>query len=124
MASLSRAVKDRAVQLRDELAGAGCPASLDPATLNPPGAWVRVRTITAETLTAYAVRFDVFLIVPDGPALQNVDGLGTLLDAALTVMEPDEPINFATSVVLPHGPQPLPAVHLIVDELVDTSQED
>lgn len=123
MASLSRAVKARAVQLRDSLAGAGCPASLDPGSLNPPGAWVRVRTITPETLTAWVVRFDVYLIVGDASTLQAMDGLGELLDAALTVVEPDEPIKYAASVVLPHGPQPLPAVHLTVDELVEPQED-
>jgi hypothetical protein len=122
-ASLAKAAKAAAVQLRDQLAGAGVPATLNPGDLNPPGAWVRVRTITPETLTAYTVRLDVYLVVGDANAAQAWDNLGTLLDKALTVVEPDEPVNTATSVQLPHGGPALPAMHLTVDELVDPTEE-
>jgi hypothetical protein len=116
------AAKDRAVTLRNALAGAGISASLEPGDVEPPGAWVRVQSMTMVTLAdVWSVRFQVYLVAPDVGALEAWDVLSGLLDRALTVIEPDEPVNTATSVVLPHTPnQPLPAFLLVVDELVET----
>lgn len=126
MAALGRAVRDRAVALRAALAGAGIPATLEPDQVQPDGgAWVSMRTISPLTMDeGYAVRFHVYLIAPSVGALEAMDVLGDLLDKALTVIEPDEPINTATSLTLPHTPsQPLPAYLLVVDELVDAKKE-
>ena len=121
MPALGAKAKAKAVELRNALAGAGVPSSLDPGAVNVPGAWVTVRTITPLTLSGAAqVRFDVYLIAPEGPALEAWDHLAKLLNAALDVVDPDEPIDTASRVVLPHTPtQPLPAFRLVVDELID-----
>lgn len=121
MATVGAQAKAKAKELRDELAGAGVPASLDPDSVPVPGAWVSVRSIDPMTLSGgVLVRLHVHLIAPDGPALQAWDHLAGLLDLALDVVDPDEPINTAHSVLLPHTPtQPLPAFLLVVDELVD-----
>lgn len=125
--SIGTAAKDRAISLRNALAGAGISASLDPDTVdvgNGGGAWVRIPTMEPLTLAgAWTVRFQVYLVAPAVGALEAWDVLSQLLDRALTVIEPDEPVNTATSVVLPHTPnQPLPAFLLTVDELVETEE--
>lgn len=119
MATLGEAIKATAKSLRDTLAGAGVPASLNPGDVMTPGAWVQTRTATPETMTAWRVRFHVYLIAPDASAMEAWDVLSPMLDKALTVVDPDESINTATSVVLPHGPTALPAIQLVIDELVD-----
>lgn len=126
-ADLGRAVRDRAVGLRAVLAGAGIPTSLEPDQVQSEkgGAWVSMRTITAETMEGYLVRFHVYLVAPAVGVLQAMDILGGLLTKALTVIEPDEPINTATSITLPHSPTtPLPAYLLVVDEMVDPNDLD
>lgn len=125
LTGIGRAVRDRAVALRAALAGAGVPATLEPADVQTEGAWVSMRTITPLTMDeGYSVRFHVYLVAPGVGALEALDVLGGLLTRALTVIEPDEPINTATALTLPHTPnQPLPAYLLVVDELVDASEE-
>lgn len=119
--TIGTAARDRAVALRDAINGAGVPSSLDPATVQVPGAWISVRTLDQLTLgDTWSVRFHVYLVAPAVGALEAWDILAGLLDKALTVVEPDETINTATSVALPHTPtQPLPAFQLVVDELVE-----
>lgn len=121
---LGAAVKRRAVALRDLLNGqAGIPTSLDPGSVQVPGAWVSVRTFTPTTMTAWTVRFHIFLIAGNVGTVEALDKLGDLLTKALTVIEPDEPIQ-VTSTSLPHTPsQLLPAYLLTVDELVEADEE-
>ena len=122
MAGLGAAAKAAALQLRSALAGeAGIPASLDPDSVQVPGAWIRVQRVTPTTLGGGAtVRLQVHLLAPAVGTLEAWDLLSELLDKALTVIDPDEPVNTAANVVLPHTPtQPLPAFVLVVDELVD-----
>lgn len=120
---LGAAIKARAVQLRNTLAGAGIPADLDGGSVDPPGAWVRVVTAEPATVTGWTVRFHVWLIAPAVSVIEAWDLLAPLLDKALTVVDPDEPINTATAVSLPHTPtQPLPAFLLVVDELVEPEE--
>ena len=119
------AARDRLVSLRDALAGAGIPTAVDPDQVDVSkrgGAWVRAVRMQAATLDdAWEVRYQVHLIAPDVGVLEAWDLLSALLDRALTVIDPDEPVNTAHSVTLPHTPnQPLPAFLLVVDELVDT----
>jgi len=125
MPRLGRAVRDLAVALRAELAGAGIPTDLDPGAVPVPGAWLSIRQVTPLTLgEGWEVRFHLYLVVPDAGALEAWDGLSGLLDKALTVVEPDEPINTSTAITLPHTPtQPLPAVLIVVDQLVDAEED-
>jgi hypothetical protein len=119
--SIAQAVKDRAVTLRNTLAGAGVPATLEPGQVDPPGAWITMRTMERLTLAGgFSVRFHVYLIAPAVGVLEALDLLAPMLDRALTVFDPDEPVNLATAVTLPHTPgQPLPAFLLVVDEIVE-----
>lgn len=125
MAGLGAAVKAEAKRLRDALAGAGVPTDLDPGSVPVPGAWVQIRSLTPISIDeGYTVRFHVHLVVPDAGALEAWDGLAELLDAALTVVDPDEPINTATALTLPHTPsQPLPALLLVVDSNIDVDED-
>lgn len=117
------AAKDRAVALRSALAGAGIPTTLEPGDVQVPGAWVSVRSMEPLTLDdAWTVRFHVYLVAPAVGALEAWDHLSKMLDRALTVLSPDEAVNTATSVTLPHTPsQALPAFLLVVDEAVDVN---
>lgn len=124
---LGQAIRDGAVQLRDVLAGpGGIPTSLEPAQVQVPGAWVSFAQASAETMSGYALRFNVFLIVGAAESqLQTMDALARLLARALDVVEPedDSPI-IATTVTLPTNPAtPLPAYRLVVDVLAEPESE-
>lgn len=121
---LGAAIKARAKFLRDSLAGAGIPTTLNPGEVNPPGCWVQISDITALTMDeGYSVRFLLHLAVPEASAIEAWDNLSDLLDKALTVVEPDEPMR-PGGLVLPHTPtQALPSLVLTVDELVDAYEE-
>lgn len=125
---LGRAARDKALELRAALAGAGIPATLEPdqVATERGGAWITMRTITPLTMDeGYEVRFHIYLVAPEMGALQALEVLGDLLTKALTVIEPDEPINTAAALTLPHTPTvPLPAYLLVSDEMVDANEED
>lgn len=103
-------------ELADALTAAGVPATLSRSNLRVPGAWIRPDTATVHTLAGGGrVRASVLLVAPgananDGEALDDLCGL---LDAALTVLDPDDDVD--TSVVLPVGSNALPAFRLEVD---------
>jgi hypothetical protein len=122
--TVGTAARDRAIALRAALAAAGIATSLDPGSVdvgNGGGAWVRVKELDVVTLgETWQVSFQVYLIAPDVGVLEAWDILAALLNKALTVIDPDAPVNTATSVILPQSPnQPLPAFLVTVDELVD-----
>lgn len=124
---LGQLIRDEAVDLRDLLAGqGGLPTSLEPSQVQLPGAWVSFAQASPETMSAYALRFHVFLIVPAYESqLQTMDALAGLLAKALEVIEPedDQPIT-ATTVTLPTYPAtPMPAYRLVVDVLAEPESE-
>lgn len=93
----------------EALRSAGIRASTDPRNLRLPGAWVTVHDITDPTLCGgLTIRADVCLITGDSGAPLNLDKLGQLLDAAVTVLTLDEPARPAT--VTPPGMAPCPAL--------------
>jgi hypothetical protein len=124
---LGQAIRDQAVGLRDLLNGqAGISTSLEPSQVQLPGAWVSFAQASAETMSGYALRFNVFLIVPAYESqLQVMDALAGLLAKALDVIEPedDQPIT-ATAVTLPTNPAtPMPAYRVVVDVLAEPESE-
>jgi hypothetical protein len=119
-------IKAAAVALRDALAGAGIPTSLEPNEVPVPGAWVSVREVPAPeqgtskgwTLEGRptSVTAHVYLVAPAGSTLKALDILGGLLDKALDVIDPDGAINTAIALPLQQYPnQPLPAFLVPVD---------
>ena len=119
MTGLGGAIRPALVALRDQLAGAGIPASLTPGEVRTPGAWVTATSVPLDSLTLDghgSLRARVWLIAPDVAAMQAWDELGKLLDLALTVVGPDADIAVNQAVTLPHTPStPLPAFRLDVD---------
>lgn len=119
MPGLGAAIRPALTGLRDELAGAGIPASLNPGEVRTPGAWVTARDIPLDSLTLAghgSLRARIWLVAPDVGALQAWDVLGELLDQALTVIGPDSDIALNQAITLPHTPStPLPAFRLDVD---------
>lgn len=121
---IARAGHAALVAARDQLAGAGVPASLNRGDLrNLPAAWITPRAYLASegrrlngqvTLRAW-----VYLIVkPDtGGELATLDGLADVLDKALTAGLPlaaGQDVETA-GVTMPNIPDPLPAWRLVVD---------
>lgn len=118
--SIGTAVRDRAVSVRNALAGVGIPTSLQPGDVQTPGGWLTLRTLDLSTLgETWTARFYLYLIAPDVEYLQALDILGGLLDRALRLVAPDEAIDTATSVQLRAGEPALPAYRLTIDELID-----
>jgi hypothetical protein len=100
--------------LADALTAAGVPATLSRGALRVPGAWVRPDSTTAVNLAGDGrARVSVLLVAPQAGDAEALTDLCGLLDAALTVIDPDDDVD--TSVVLPIGNNPLPAFRLVVD---------
>jgi hypothetical protein len=95
------------------LTEAGVPATLDRKGLQVPGAWVRPDSAGPYTLGAARARASVILVAPQAGDSEALEDLCGLLDAALTVIDPEEDVD--TSVVLPHNGNALPAFRLVVD---------
>lgn len=117
----SQRIRDELTRLRDDLNGAGVRASLDPATVQVPGAWVTPRTITDLTLGGYGtLTAHVWLIAPDVGTLEALDLLNGLLDAALPIVQPvtseGDSLDLGTSLILPANPNTaLPAFRIITE---------
>lgn len=104
--------------VRDQLAGAGVPCSLDPATVQVPGAWITPRSITAITMRGTGtLTYHCYLIAPAVGTLQAMDILNGLYDVALGVIDPlseeGDDVDLAQAVELPSNPGThLPAFRL------------
>lgn len=115
----SSRIRDVLTELRDALAGAGVPASVDPATVQVPGAWIAPQWLDEMTMTgAYRLVVYVYLIAPAVGTLEALDILGGLLDAATPVVEPSteegDRLETNQAVTLPANPgTPLPAFRII-----------
>lgn len=117
--SLGAAMTAAVKELTDAIESAGVPASTVVAEVRVPGAWVSPRTMTVETLSGGGtLRCHVYLIAGDVTADQALKELGGLLDKALTVVDPDEPVDMAQAVALPDTP-PMPAYRLTIDQHVN-----
>ena len=111
MSNLSGAALQELVEL---LEGAGVSASVDPAELNVPAAWVTLEGIRQLNL-AGELELDavVYLIVGDQDHRRAFDALAELYNKATTVLDPDG-VVVPQGVVLPDNPTPLPALRVPV----------
>lgn len=101
---------DSVQELCDELTNGGLPATMDPADLNLPGAWVSVDGLTPETLGGYSVRVTVYLIVADVDPRRALERLGDMFDLCVNLgLLPAEEAG-ATTVAMPDGAGPYPAI--------------
>lgn len=99
--------------LRDRLAGAGIPATLDRSSLPVPGAFVTPASGEALTLKgAGRLTVNILLVVQPAGDLEALTGLAELLAKTLTVLTPDGPVD--TSVVFPHNNNLHPAFRVPV----------
>jgi hypothetical protein len=100
--------------LRDLLNGApGIKSTLDPGTVQVPGAWIQLGTIPDDAYTLgglSSIVANVYLVAPDSGAIASLDHLGNLLDQLLTVVEPDGPITSVPLVTPASNPAALPAL--------------
>lgn len=101
-------------ELLELLAAADVQASMDPAELNLPAAWLAVDAIRPVNL-AMGLRLEcrLFLISPDTDPLRAMEHLGTLYNKVLGVLQPDGPV-VSQGVVMPGDPTPLPALSVPV----------
>lgn len=89
------------------LASAGVPATDNPSNVNPPGAYVQPRTLDGFTLGGSALlTVDVFLCAPANNRDRVETILADLLDKALTVLDPAEPITLNATLSLDVGTVP------------------
>lgn len=97
-------------ELLEALDAAGVQASMDPAELNLPAAWLALDQVRrANVAGGLRLECRLFLISPDTDALRAVEKLGELYDKATTVVTPDGPV-VSQGVVMPGDPTPLPAL--------------
>ncbi len=96
------------------LTQAGVPASLNRADVRVPGAWFAPETAGQVTLSgAGRARVAVYLVTQPAGDLEVLKDLTAQLEAALTVIDPDEDVD--TSVVINIRRNTVPAFRLLVD---------
>ena len=101
-------------ELLELLGSVDVQASMDPAELNLPAAWLALDEVrTANVRGSLELRCRLFLISPDTDPLRAVGLLGDLRDKVTTVLSPDGPV-VAQGVVMPGDPTPLPALSVPV----------
>lgn len=112
---MSDAITDQLQALVDALTSAGVPATLDPAEVNPPGAWVALDQLRLLTIGGQLqLTASVYLIAPDTTLMRALELLAPQLRLLLTVIAPDGPM-VTQGVVLPADPTPLPAIRVPVN---------
>lgn len=91
------------------------PASMDPAELNLPGAWVTFDNFTTHTHTSLRLQAVVFLIHSDIDYARAYERLAELFNTMTAAgVTPDGPVTPA-GVVMPGDPTPLPALRVPVN---------
>lgn len=103
--------------LCDALSAEGVRASIDPRDLNAPCVWVTGNQATTDMYLCGGaeMRVDVYLVAPDHGYPRTLATLEEMLSKVLEVVQPDEPVSLAESVVLPDSANPLPAFMLTVN---------
>lgn len=101
-------------ELLELLGSVDVQASMDPAELNLPAAWLALDEVRTHTVRGQLqLRCRLFLISPDTDPLRAVELLGDLRDKVTTVLSPDGPV-VTQGVVMPGDPTPLPALSVPV----------
>lgn len=96
------------------LKAAGLSADLDNRKLNAPCAWVHPGDITPRDLQGgYTMAAQVTLVSRNTSPLGNLESLNTMLDKALTVIEPDTAIETDRTAAM--GDKVLPAFTFTVN---------
>lgn len=88
--------------------------TMNPADVNPPGAWLNVDDIRVANLAGdLELRCSLYLIAPDQDPKRALGILGPMLNRLRAVWDPDGPV-VPMGVVLPDSPTPLPALRVPV----------
>lgn len=101
-------------QIADQLAQAGIAATIDPRNVNPPGAWVTLRTFDPDVLcspTSGLLAAEVWLIAQDSGAPTAYAQLDSMLKLALAAIEASGRVE-ADRLELPSGGGPRPAYRI------------
>lgn len=94
------------------LASVDIPASVDPAEVQVPGAWISLVEVDAFTIGGGGiVVVDVYLIAPDTMPRQALAILGELSALALSVLDVER-MTTNDALQLPDGGRPMPAFKL------------
>lgn len=95
------------------------PASVDPAEVTIPGAWISLREVSDFTMCGGGtVLVDVYLIAPDTMPRDALRILGDLTGLAMTVLDVEQ-LTTNDAVALPDGGRPKPAFKITTKIEVD-----
>lgn len=100
-----------------DITAAGVPCSPDRSRVDAGEAWLTVQTIDVTTLAGGGtLRCFLFLIGPQGQEdLATLIALAGMLEKALTVVTPVEPVDTSYGVTLPHSTGTFPSFRLDLD---------
>jgi hypothetical protein len=110
-------------QVVARLRAAGLAAAVDPRDLDPPAVWVQLADVDLSRFKAgqYLATWNLTLIAPDSGTSQALATLGRL-SADLVDAFPTIRTGQALGVILPGGPDPMPAMQYTV-QLVCTDDD-
>lgn len=94
------------------------PASVDPAEVTLPGAWISLREVADFTLCGGTVLVDIYLIAPDTMPRDALRILSELTAAAMTVFDVEQ-LTTNDAIALPDGGRPKPAFKITTKIEVD-----
>jgi hypothetical protein len=115
-------------QIVDRLATAGLAATVDPRDLDTPAVWVQLNSLDLPRFKAgyWAATWDLTIIVADTGTTQAMATLGTMADQLLSAF-PHAAGGTPAAILLPGGPDPMPAlqftVHLLCTDTPDQRME-
>lgn len=90
-------------------------ASTNPEDVRVPGVWVNLLNgIDLDTLGGYTHKAQLHLVVANNGHTRSRDALAKLLNAVLTVVEPDG-VMYPAGLVLPDSPAVLPGLVVPLD---------
>lgn len=93
----------------DALETVDIPASVDPAEVTIPGAWISLREVSDFTMCGGGtVLVDVYLIAPDTMPRDALRILSELTERAMTVLDVEQ-LTTNDAIALPDGGRPKPA---------------
>lgn len=94
-------------ELAQLLTTAGVPASIDPAKVQAPGAWIEADTLKPITLDGrHELNVNIHLIVQDHGTTASLEQLEQLLTIALAIVDPRSPVQLDGYVATRDGKLP------------------